>query len=323
MKNKYNIWTVLMGAGAIALAGCHSEDLVEQDAPIREVKGLQTYTLTLDATKQMINEAETRALFLMDAPNKQYIDAYWADTDIVKVFKDGSCIGTLNVTPGEGTRPQSAMLSGEITTEGLAIGNELMLLFPRENWDYTGQTGDLMTGEGSIATNYDYATATVNVASINGHNITTQTGAIFENQQSIYAFKLKLDNSTFPMKQFTISSAQGKLVQERSYSNGAWTSTWRPLIVTPVSSDQTIHYVSVRNEISSDVVDELYFVAIGVDDDWTSYTNEKGLLYMGSKTISADKLGDDGEINGKYFKADVQMAEVDMDPKTSTVGEVW
>ena len=125
------------------------------------------------------------------------------------------------------------------------------------------------------------------------------------------------------MKQFTISSAQGKLVQERSYSNGEWTSTWRPLIVTPVSSDQTIHYVSVRNEISSDVVDELYFVAIGVDDDWTSYTNEKGLLYMGSKTISADKLGDDGEINGKYFKADVQMAEVDMDPKTSTVGEVW
>ena len=270
-------------------------------------------------------EAGTRALFLMDALNKHSIDAYWADTDKVKVFKGGNCIGTLNVTPDEGTRPQSATLSGEITTEGLTVGDELMLLFPRENWDYTGQTGDLMTEEGSIATNYDYATATVNVASINGNNITTKTGAIFENQQSIYAFKLKLGNPTFPMKQFTISSAQGKLVQKRSYSDGAWTSTWGPLTVMPVSSSQALHYVSMRNEyiFNTEAVDKLYFVAIGVNDEWTTETNEEGLLYMGSKTISADKLGDDGEINGKYFTADVQMEEVDMDPKTSTVGEVW
>ncbi len=324
MRNKNNIWTVLLGAGAIVQAGCYSEDLVEQVTSTHEAEGLQTYTLTLDATKQMINEAETRALFLMDALNKHYIETFWADTDIVKVFKDGSCIGTLNVTPGEGTRPQSATLSGEITTDGLAVGDELMLLFPRDNWDYSEQMG-ILTGEGSIATNYDYATAMVNVASVNGNNITTQTGATFENQQSIYSFKLKLDNSTFPMKQFTISSAQGKLVQERNFSNGAWTSTWGPLDITPVSSDQTLHFVSVRNDyhFSADAVDELYFVAIGVDDNWTSYTNEKGLLYMGSKTISADKLGDDGEINGKYFKADVQMAEVDLDPKSSMVGEVW
>ena len=323
MKNKSYIWTILMGAGVIALAGCQSENLLEQDTTIREVKGLQTYMLTLDATKQIINEPETRALFLVDALNKHLIDAYWAESEIVKVFKDGSCIGTLNVTPGEGTRPQSATLSGEITTEGLAVGNELMLLFPRQDWDYTGQTG-ILTDTGSIATNYDYATATVEVASIEGNTITTKTGATFENEQSIYAFKLKLGNPTFPMKQFTISSAQGKLVQERSYSNGAWTSTWGPLTVTP-SSTQTLHYVSMRNEynFSADAGDELYFVAIGEDDSWTTETDEEGLLYMGSKAISADKLGKDGKVNGKYFTADVQMADVDMDPNTSIVGDVW
>lgn len=282
---------------------CEKE--TENPAPATTPEVLQEapdslFTLTIQATK---GEADTKALDLTN--DGATLNVYWKDTEKVKVYQDGTLLGTLDVTPDAGEKPTSATLSGDITTTGLAEGNTLTLMIPRETWSYTGQTGTL-TGTGSIEDTYDYAMATVTVASINGSSVTT-SDASFANQQSVYRFGFKVGGSYIDPKAFTVSAAGGLLVQSLSYEGGAWTPQLGPLTITPASAPADhFFYVALRN--GSTAADTYNFILTGSDDK----------LYMASKGIPASVLDAPGKfISAKNITA-VQPAFSPTDATTDT-----
>jgi hypothetical protein len=244
------------------------------------------WTLTVSASKGIPDQAwqevgdgaGTKALDLVNDGGR--LNAYWKNTETVKVLKAGTFLGSLSVHPAAGQKPTSATLSGGITTTGLAVNDELTLLIPRDTWDYTGQKGKLAktadNETGTIEDSYDYALATVTVKAINGNSVTT-THASFENQQSIYRFSFAA-GSALSVKSFIVSAANGQLVRSRAYS-GSWTPTFGSLTVTPGGNGTADPlYVSLRNE--STVADTYSFVIIGSDDK----------LYLASRPIPANVL---------------------------------
>ena len=244
------------------------------------------WTLTLDATKA---EMGTKALNL-NTGDPGSLSAYWGDSEKVTVYKEGSCLGTLNVSPVEGTMRNAATLTGTITVSGIAVGDALTLLIPRENWAYTGQNGTL----GTIQDSFDYATATITVRTVNTADHTvTAAGAIFRNQQSIYRFGFKSGGNYIDPKDFTVTASGGKLVQGLSLENNVWTPAYGGITVSATSAPEDhLFYVSLRNEQTAE--DSYSFLITGSDH----------ALYTAVKAIPADVLDAPGKfINAKEITA--------------------
>lgn len=298
-------------AGLTALVGCQKMQLEENPADPSELGASadSLWTLTVEATKEVPGQAGddswdvagegTKALDLVSG-TPDHLDAYWRNTETVKVYKDGTLLGTLNVTPGEGVKPTVASLSGTITTSGLAVGNELTLLIPRESWDYSGQTGAAPSADGPLATNFDYAMATVTIRTIVGSTVTT-TSATFTNQQSIYRFSFSA-GSALSVKSIIVSAANGQLVRSRAYS-GSWTPTFGSLTVTPTSATAEPLYISLRND--STEADSYSFVITDTND----------ALYLAYKDIPAGVL----DAPGKFISATaIPATQPDFSPASGT-----
>ena len=260
---------------------------VDNTAPVTKPEKGSTATLTLVATK---GEADTKALDLVNDGAR--LNAYWKSTEAVKVYKGGTLLGSLTVTPADGEKPTSATLDGSITTTGLAVGDVLTLMIPRDGWDYTGQTGTL-TGETSIEDSYSYATAAISVASIDGDTVVPEAPAVFSNRQSIYRLGFK-DNEYLDPRELTIFAASGKLVQSVSYEGSAWTPAFGWITVVPAAaSADHFYYVSLRND--STAADTYSFSIIGSD-----YA-----LSTAAKVIPAEVL----DVPGKFISATEISAE--------------
>ena len=279
MKSRY---LIIAAFSFLAMAACQQlepETLVPETVP---ASSDSLFTLTVQASKNF----GTKALWVDTSVNPNELKAYWKNTEKVKVFRNGSYAGELGVSPGSGEKPATAKLTGSISVPGLTVGDNLMLMLPRDSWDYTGQNGSLAT----LETTYDYATATVSVSSISGSDVTTDGTADFTNEQSVYRFSFR-DGSAISVKALTITSANGSLVQSRAYSAGAWSSTLGPLTVTPASATSEPLYVSIRNDQTTD--DTYTFSITGFDD--ALYTATKlipsGLLDTPGKFISAQNVG--------------------------------
>lgn len=241
------------------------------------------YTLTIQATK---SDAVTKALALDGSTLK----SYWTSDDKVRVFKDNAFVTELNVVPGDGTNPLTATLTATSVT-GISEGDVLFLLIPRvyntaepSDWSYTGQNG-LLTGDISVSTKYDYATATVTVNTIDGTNITTTT-ANFENEQSIYRFGFKVDDNKIDPSDITISSANGTLISSRTLSSGGWADVPGSLTFNPTATSDHLYYFALRNTSSS--ADTYNFVI----------HDANSALYMASVSNIAPEL-----LNGKFNSA--------------------
>ena len=269
----------------LALAAVTACQKAEEDFVAEKPKALEgPYTLTLEATKG----EDTKALRLINSEST--LTALWVDGETVAVYQGGTYLGQL-VATADGTDDTKATLSGTLeSVAGVANNAVLTLLFPRKDWDYTGQKGYLMAlfGE-SLSRTYSYATANVTVASVDtGNKTITTTSAAFENQQSIYRFGFKVNDTPLLVKEFTVSSNHNKLVTSRSYSGG-WISTYGNLIVRPSSATSDLLYLSLRNEnANTSEPDKFSFYVIG----------NNNALYLGEKDIPGDKLG-----NGKFISA--------------------
>jgi hypothetical protein len=287
------------------LAACQQMEL-ETELPIIEenteesepADSVTVWSFTLQANK---GEGETRALDLIN--EGATLNAYWKNTEKVKVYKGGTLLGTLDVTPGAGEKPTKATLSGSITTAGLAPGDILTLRTPGESWNYTGQVGTLA----SIETDFDHANASVIIGSVDelNHTITTTGTASFQNQQSIYRFGFKTGGEYFDPKVFTVSAAGGKLVQSMSWTGSAWTADYGDISVTPASAPgDHFYYVSLRNDQTSD--DTYNFTITGSDD----------ALYMASKNIPNSVL----DVPGKFISAkSINAVKPDFAPASGEV----
>ena len=280
MKTRHIIPAILL-----VLAACQQIELEhptpETTPEVQQEVPDALFTLTIQASK---GEADTKALDLVN--DGATLNTYWKDTEKVKVYKDGTLLGTLDVTPAAGEKPKTATLSGGITTTGLAAGNSLTLMIPRENWNYTGQVGTLA----SIETTYDYAMATVTIDTVDdgNHTVTTTGSANFLNQQSIYRFGFKSNGNYIDPKDFTVSATGGKLVQSMSWVGSEWTPAYGSISVTSSSAPADhFFYVSIRNDQTT--ADTYNFVITGSDD----------ALYMATKSIPATVL----DTPGKFISA--------------------
>lgn len=258
------------------------------------------WTLTLDATKA---EMGTKALNL-NTGDPGSLSAYWGDSEKVTVYKEGSCLGTLNVSPVEGTMRNAATLTGTITVSGIAQGDALTLMIPRENWAYTGQDGTL----GTIQDSFDYATATITVRTVNTADHTvTASGAIFRNEQSIYRFGFKSGGNYIDPKDFTVTASGGKLVQGLSLENNVWTPAYGGITVSATSAPADhLFYVSLRNEQTAE--DSYSFLITGSDH----------ALYTAVKAIPADVL----DAPGKFINArEIEASQPDFSPESGSLGD--
>ena len=268
----------------LALAAVTACQKAEEDFVAEKPKALEgPYTLTLEATKG----EDTKALRLINSGST--LTALWVDGETVAVYQGGTYLGQLAATADD-TDETKATLSGTLeSVAGVANNAVLTLLFPRKDWDYTGQNGGAPNVLSKIDRLYDYATANVTVASVDtGNKTITTTSAAFENQQSIYRFGFKVNDTALSVKEFTVSSNHNKLVTSRSYSGG-WTSTYGNLTVRPSSAINKLLYLSLRNEnANTSEPDKFSFYVIG----------NNNALYLGEKDIPGDKLG-----NGKFISA--------------------
>lgn len=293
------VFVALLGVMA---AGCQKpEELKPTDKP-QDI----SYTLSVTAVKNV----ETKALSLVNNPEQgsKGINFYWVVGETVSVFNGGTVIGTLEVT--EVTSPTTATLSGTIdNVEGISEEKSspttLMLLFPGRNedgkWTYTGQDGSEPSEDGSLATMYDYASASIEIW-LNGETIEKETNAVsFTNEQSIFRFGF----GSTAINSFNLSSAEGQIITARNFVDNNWVSTSGALSVNAEGNTTPEYfYVAVRNENES-TADTFFFNAYGNDN----------ALYLGEKSIPAKGLG-----YGKYLTATVKLIKQTFEHETS--GEI-
>ena len=216
----------------VVLLSC-SEDVNSQS----DISTNNTYLLHANAS---FGSNKTRGLSL----DGKTLNAVWKEGESVFVYDNAweSNMGTLTPNP---SATSSTSLSGTITGS-IKKDDKLNFLFPRENWDYTGQDGTLE----SIEAKYDYSKAQVTVSSITGQSINT-TDASFTNMQAIVKFIITYSEGTNrPLTELKISAKSGKLVQRYNFNDGNFVPVYGDITVTPPSKENTV-YVALCNENQS------------------------------------------------------------------------
>jgi len=242
------------------LAACSSDDNTIDQQPAQPA-GQQVYTMTVNASKGG-DAATTRALTL----DGKTLNATWATTENIYV-KKGETWATGSLQPqADGT---TATLKGTLSGITIAASDVLTLQFPRSGeLDYTGQVGTLE----DIAAKYDYATATVTVASVSATGNINPTAATtsFTNQQAIVKFTLK-DKDT----------------------DAAINAT--ELIVSDGTNSYTVTPAPATNEI--------YAAIPGIASQTVTLT-----ATVGSDTYTYEK-SNVTFVNGKYYSITVKMTK--------------
>lgn len=235
----------LLMVGA-AMTACSSDDNIANETQL-PVNPTGKYTMTVNATKGEV--APTRGLYF----DNTALNVKWYDTDQVTVFPENwsSTLGTLTAAASE---TGSTTLTGAVT--GASVNNKLNLLFPRATWDYTGQTGVLLSAANSIEKKYDYATAQVTVSSVDGTTITTDA-ANLASQQAIVKFKFRNSDNTadVSLTGLNIHAMGGKLVTSRAYGEGGW----EPSGCEVYDSWENPYYFYLELPFEAGMLDVMYF----------------------------------------------------------------
>jgi len=273
MKKNILSMAALLMASATVFTGCSNDDVLN-GTPVENPTEQQTYTMTIEASKGG-DGATTRALSIDDSGAKNVLNATWATSEKVYV-KKGSTWATGSLQPeADGA---TATLKGTLSGIEIAANDVLTLQFPKSGAiSYAGQVGTLE----DIAANFDYATATVKVASVSATgNINPEAATTtFENQQTIVKFTLvdKADGTT------PLSATQ--LVVNDGTTDYA---------INPASATSVI-YVAIPG-ISGKTVT----LTATVDDK--TYTYEKsGVSFTNGKYYEITvKMIPEGAISGKF-----------------------
>lgn len=313
MWNKYTAAFI----GALMLAGCQivEEEIInEEPQEVISEEVMAGYTLTVEAAR----DVDTKALSLSGST----LNAYWRNGEKVAVYLGGTKLGMLEATVNAMDNKKATLAGTLDSVDGVAENSVLTLLYPRANWDYTGQNGELSTYS-LLSSVFDFAMASVTVATVDNVNmtITTTGNASFVNQQSIYRFGFLVNGAgeKISIKGFTVSSAHNALVRTRTWGAGDWIDNTGPISVTSGNS-LTLPYASLRNTLvgtpsqaqidAQEIIDTYYFSVIGSD----------GALYLGSKGIPAQVM----DTHGKFIGAQsISVTKTDNMAKSGTATEVW
>ena len=172
-KNFCKLIGAWLAIGAFTTSCTNNNVISDEDKPTQQI-----YTLSVDADK----DNATRSLFITD---KGKLDVEWRTSEHVYV-KKGDTWATGSLQPQ--TNGSTTNLAGTLSDVTIAANDVLTLQFPKSgDISYDGQDGILST----ISANYDYAQASVTVASVDGNDIKTVGSAHFTSQQAIVKFTLK------------------------------------------------------------------------------------------------------------------------------------
>ena len=241
MKKDIRTLAALLMAGA-AFTACSDKDEFISEQPVNPTP---KYSMTVQAS--MGEDAETRGLYV----DGKALKVKWAATDQVSVFPE-AWSSTTTLTP-IGTLTAAASATGSTTLSGdltgsVAVNDNLHLLFPRAEWDYTGQKGILLSDENSIEKKYDYALADVEVAAIDAEKITTTANANLASQQAIVKFNLQdAGGSAINATSLKIYANGGQLVQSRGMKKTYIPAGWEPV------SGENKYYVYIETNWAIDI----------------------------------------------------------------------
>ena len=235
-----------------------------------------TASLTLNASKANYDQG-TRSISYVD-PNDptQGINTTWATTDKVAVYKSGwtSKIGDLSPMAGK-TSGNKTKLDGNVSSEGLNIGDRTELIMPRTTWSYTDQDGTIAT----ISSKYDYAIASALVTFIDQNKKIYASDALFKTQQAIVRYIIKNGNSNLNVTSMTIVAESGKLVKSRSLDGS--TVEYGGLEIKPSSATNVLD-VAIRNDNTGA---DTYTLTVKAGDKLYSSTSSKPHTYAWGKFI--------------------------------------
>lgn len=169
---------LLIASATFVACSSDSDSIIDELQPVNPTG---QYTMTIKATKG--EDAVTRAL----TAGSGSISATWTENDVVTVYnvtKNAALEGTLVAQSSGAETTLKGTLTGTIQKDDVL---KLMFLSP----SYGTQDGTL----DYIASNCDYAEATITVSAVSGGNITA-SDANFDNQQAIVKFTLQQKNNT-------------------------------------------------------------------------------------------------------------------------------
>lgn len=233
----------------LLLTACSNDDgPAEEQTNVMEAG--KAYSLSVDASKE---GSATRALSFDDADKS--LSASWARGEKVYVCNRGDISFDGFIQPlQEGT---VARLNGSISpSRTLSLPIDLYLLFPRKEWNYTGQKGTLS----DIAANYDYASAPVSLYKLTESSVGSAQSATFSNQQAVVKFSL-CDASGSPLSASSLRVSARGLVQSVSVSHSGSSSTYTPddatgditITITPDAATDVI-WAALRGIVSAPLV---------------------------------------------------------------------
>ena len=248
------------------------------------------YSMTVKASK-----VGTKALALDDGT----LNATWTQGDVIKVYKGDDEIGELTAQ-STGT---PTTLRGELT---VAPSADDILTLKFLSPSYASQNGTLEY----IESHCDYATATVNVKSIAGVNVTIkETSASFTNQQAIVKFTL-LDNAdgTTPVNATELTVSDGT----NTYTVTPASATNVLFVALPGFSDKTVTITATDGNYNytyekSDVtfMNSKYY-EITVKFGALSGAGTEAVPFIISSeadwNLLADKVNSGYTYSGKYFR---------------------
>ena len=241
----------------VAVSSCSSHD----DGP------QTTAELIIDAERgEYPDNAQTRTL-----SDDGTIAFIWTSNDKAFVYTNGWGTKLGELAPMDGkTGTSKTKLDGIVSSNGVSVGDQLMLISPREEWNYTGQDGTLA----SISTKYDYSTASAQILYIDAENNNKiyATDAHFSPEQAIVKFVLKNSSGTadLPVPSLTIIAGSGKLVTKCSLNGTA--TEYGNIVITPADGNPTnTFYVALRNDNSG-------------ADSYTLTVSTAGTVYTYSKS---------------------------------------
>ena len=172
-KNFCKLIGAWLAIGAFTTSCTNNNVISDEDKPTQQI-----YTLSVDADK----DNATRSLFIT---GQGKLGVEWRTSEHVYV-KKGDTWATGSLQPQ--TNGSTTNLAGTLSDVTIAANDVLTLQFPKSgDITYDGQDGILST----ISANYDYAQASVTVASVDGNDIKTVGPAHFTSQQAIVKFTIK------------------------------------------------------------------------------------------------------------------------------------
>ena len=165
-----------------ALVACTKE--LEQPTPTQK-----TYYVSINANKT-VNASQVASRALADAGSS--LTATWTAGDEVDVQFGGASVGTLTAASDGANTKLAGAITGSFSKD-----DELELYYLSAS--YASQRGTL----DEIASNCDYATATVTITDVSG-DVLTISDADFANQQAITKFTLFKEDGTTPLNTYNM-----------------------------------------------------------------------------------------------------------------------